>query len=297
MMIKGSIVALVTPFNYDYSVNFEKLGELIEFHIEQKTDAILILGTTGESSVLTFDEEADIVKYTVAKANKRIPIIVGSGSNDTAIAIWQSQRFEKMGADGLLVITPYYNKTNEEGMYNHFKMIAQSVKCPIIVYNVPARTGCAISINVLKRLIQIENIKGIKEASGSIQYVTKVAKLLSDDFVMYSGNDDMVLPVLGLGGSGVISVAANIMPKTMHDMVETYLNGNIEESRRIQLDNLDIIDSLFYEVNPIPVKDAVNHLGLEVGPCRMPLGEMDKTLAKKMYDIIDNSDVVYKWKK
>ena len=184
-MIKGSIVALVTPFNYDYSVNFDKLGELIEFHIEQKTDAILVLGTTGESSVLTFDEEEDIVKYTIKKAAGRIPIIVGSGSNDTAIAIWQSQRFEKMGADGLLVITPYYNKTNEEGMYKHFEMVANSVKCPIILYNVPGRTGCGISINVLKRLSKFDNIVGIKEASGNMSYVMKVAKLIDDNFSLW----------------------------------------------------------------------------------------------------------------
>ncbi|NLC96302.1 MAG: 4-hydroxy-tetrahydrodipicolinate synthase [Erysipelotrichaceae bacterium] len=295
-MYKGSIVALVTPFNYDYSVNFEKLNDLIEFHISQKTDAILILGTTGESSVLTFDEEEDIVKFTIEKAAGRIPIIVGAGSNDTAIALWQAQRFEKMGADALLVITPYYNKTNEEGMYKHFEMVANSVSCPIILYNVPSRTGCSISINVLKRLKELKNIVGIKEASGNISYVTKVAKLVDDNFALYSGNDDIVVPLMSLGGSGVISVAANIMPLAMHNLVKTYLDGETEKSKELQLEYLDIIDSLFYEVNPIPVKDAINHLGLEVGPCRMPLYDMDKKLAKKMYDLIDNSDLVYKWK-
>ncbi|MDI9518801.1 MAG: 4-hydroxy-tetrahydrodipicolinate synthase [Bacillota bacterium] len=296
-MIKGSIVALVTPFNYDYSVNFDKLGELIEFHIEQKTDAILVLGTTGESSVLTFDEEEDIVKYTIKKAAGRIPIIVGSGSNDTAIAIWQSQRFEKMGADGLLVITPYYNKTNEEGMYKHFEMVANSVKCPIILYNVPGRTGCGISINVLKRLSKFDNIVGIKEASGNMSYVMKVAKLIDDNFSLWSGNDDIILPLLSVGGSGVISVVANIMPNAIHEMVHTYLNGDVKGANKKQLEYLDIIDSMFYEVNPIPVKEALNHLGFEAGPCRMPLFDMDKTLAKKMYNLIDNSDVVYKWQK
>lgn len=296
-MIKGSIVALVTPFNYDFTVNFEKLGELIEFHIDQKTDAILILGTTGESSVLTFDEEEDIVKYTISKANGRIPIVVGSGSNDTAIAIWQAQRFEKMGADALLVITPYYNKTNEEGMYKHFEMVAKSVKCPIILYNVPSRTGCSLSINNLKRLKEFDNIVGIKEASGNIGYVSKVAKLVDDNFALYSGNDDIVVPLMSLGGSGVISVAANIMPYAMHDLVHTYLNGDVVSAKNKQLEYLDVIDSLFYEVNPIPVKQALNHLGFEAGPCRMPLFDMDKELAKKMYNLIDNSDVVYKWQK
>lgn len=285
MMIKGSIVALVTPMNSDGSVNYEKLGELIEFHIENKTDGIVILGTTGEASTLEFAEEEEIVKYSVKKANKRIPIIVGSGSNSTKTAIDYSVKYANLGADALLVITPYYNKTNDSGMIKHFQMIADASPKPIIMYNVPSRTGCSLSINAIKILSKHPNIIGIKEASGDLTYAGKVAQFLNDDFVMYSGNDDIVLPLMSLGAVGVISVWSNIMPKTVHDMCYNFLNGNIEEARKVQIKYLDLIHNLFLETNPIPVKAAMNYLGYNVGVLRMPLDNM----SEKNFNVLKES--------
>ena len=272
--IKGSIVALVTPFHPDGSVNFDKLGELIDFHLAHKTDAILILGTTGESSTMSHEEDNAVCEYTVKRVSGRVPVIAGSGSNCTETMLEKSLSFEKLGADGLLLITPYYNKTNEEGMYLHFKTVADAVNIPCILYNVPSRTGCSISENVVRRLAVHPNIIGIKEASGSLSYATKIARYLSEDFVMYSGNDDIILPMMALGSNGVISVLANILPQETHDMVWDYLNGNREKALNAQLKYLDVINKLFIEVNPVPVKEAMNLMGMKVGGYRLPLAPM-----------------------
>ena len=272
--IRGSLVALITPFNEDGSVNFDKLGELIDFHLANCTDALVILGTTGESSTMSHEEDNAVCEYTVKRVAGRIPIIAGSGSNSTQTMLEKSLSYERLGADGLLLITPYYNKTNEEGMYLHFKTVADAVNIPCILYNVPGRTGCSISVPNVARLSQHPNIVGIKEASGNMSYAAKVAKYLSDDFAMYSGNDDMIVPLLSIGASGVISVLANIAPKETHQMVFDYLEGRTDDARRAQIELLDVINDLFIEVNPVPVKEAMNLLGMDVGGYRLPLTHM-----------------------
>jgi 4-hydroxy-tetrahydrodipicolinate synthase len=275
-MIKGSIVALITPFHEDGSVNYEKLRELILWHIEEGTDGLCILGTTAETPSLTVTERDRIAEVSIETVNKRIPIIVGSGSNNTMVAKEQSIKYEGMGADGLLVITPYYNKTNKAGMIHHFTEIADAVSIPIIMYNVPGRTGCSLTYEALKELSRHKNIAGIKEASGDISFVSKVARLAGEDFALYSGNDDMIVPLMSVGGAGVISVAANIIPAEMHRLAAAYLNGNVQLARDLQLKYLDLINALFIETNPIPVKEAMNIMGMDVGKYRLPLYEMDR---------------------
>lgn len=272
--LKGSIVALITPFHEDGSVNFEKLKELLEWHVENKTDGILVLGTTGESSTMTHEEDDAVVECTLQTIKGRIPVIVGSGSNCTETAIEKSLQYDKMGADALLVISPYYNKANAQGMIQHFSAVADAVHKPIILYNVPSRTGCCISEEAIKVLSNHPNICGIKEASGDIGYVSRIARYVHDDFVMYSGNDDMIIPLLALGGSGVISVWANIMPKEVHELVDSYVKGEHQKALDIQLSYLDVIHSLFIEVNPIPVKEALNFMNKGVGGYRLPLCSM-----------------------
>lgn len=270
-IVRGSIAALITPFLPNGEVNYEKLGELVDFHLQNKTDALLILGTTGESSTMSHEEDDEVCRYVVNRVAKRIPVWAGSGSNSTQTMLEKSKSFEKIGVDGLLLITPYYNKTNEEGMYLHFKTVADAVSIPCILYNVPGRTGCAISENNVCRLAKHPNIVGIKEASGDIGYAARIACHLSDDFVMYSGNDDMILSMMSLGCSGVISVLANVMPKETHEMIFDYLNGEPEKTRAAQLKYLELVNALFAEVNPIPVKEALNMMGMEVGGYRLPL--------------------------
>lgn len=270
-IVRGSIVALITPFLPNGEVNYEKLGELVDFHLENSTDALLILGTTGESSTMSHEEDDEVCRYVVNRVAKRIPVWAGSGSNSTQTMLEKSKSFEKIGVDGLLLITPYYNKTNEEGMYLHFKTVADAVSIPCILYNVPGRTGCAISENNVCRLAKHPNIVGIKEASGDIGYAARIARHLSDDFVMYSGNDDMILSMMSLGCAGVISVLANVLPKETHDMIFDYLNGEPEKTRAAQLKYLELVNALFAEVNPIPVKEALNLMGMEVGGYRLPL--------------------------
>lgn len=272
--VKGSIVALITPFHEDGSVNFEKLKELCEWHIQNVTDALLILGTTGESSTMTHEEDDAVVKCVLSCVQGRVPVIVGSGSNCTQTMIEKSVKYANMGADALLVISPYYNKTNTQGMIQHFTAVADAVNKPLILYNVPGRTGCSISEEAIRILSKHPNIVGIKEASGNISYAANIARYLSDDFVMYSGNDDMIVPMLSLGASGVISVLANVVPKQTHDMVMDYLQGNTKKACAAQLYYLDLIHALFCEVNPIPVKEALNIMGKEVGGYRLPLYEM-----------------------
>ena len=290
--LKGSIVALVTPFNMDGSVNFEKLGELIEFHIENKTDAILVLGTTGESSTMTHEEDEAVCKFTVDKVAGRVPVIAGSGSNCTQTMIEKSVAYEKLGADGLHIISPYYNKTNDEGMYQHFKMVADAVNIPCIIYNVPGRTGCSISENVVARLKDHPNIMGIKEASGNMSYAMKIAKHVSEDFVMYSGNDDIAVPIMAIGGSGVISVSANCIPKETHDMIFDFINGDVAKANEAQLKYLDFINALFIEVNPIPVKEALNLMGMNVGGYRFPLTYMSEANKEKLAQTMKNINLI-----
>lgn len=272
--IKGSIVALVTPFHEDGSVNFEKLKELLDWHIANSTDGILVLGTTGESSTMTHEEDDEVARVSISHVNHRVPIIVGAGSNCTQTAVEKAVRYADMGADALLMISPYYNKANRRGMVEHFRQVADVTSCPIILYNVPGRTGCSISEDVVAELSKHPNVCGIKEASGSITYAARIARYVNDDFTMYSGNDDMITSMLSLGASGVISVLANVVPKQTHDIVASWHAGDVKASREGQLHYLDLVQALFSEVNPIPVKAAMNMMGMQVGGYRYPLCEM-----------------------
>lgn len=287
-MVKGSIVALVTPFHEDGTVNFEKLGELLDWQIENSTDGILILGTSGESSTMSHEEDDAVALYTIERVNHRVPVIVGAGSNCTQTAMEKSLKYQNMGADALLLISPYYNKANTQGMIRHFTSVADAVHIPIILYNVPGRTGCAIDEEAVKVLSKHPNICGIKEASGNISYATNIARYLSDDFVMYSGNDDMITSMMALGASGVISVLANCVPQETHQIVQDYLDGNVKESLEGQLKYLDFIHALFCEVNPIPVKQALNYMHKDVGGYRLPLCEMDPNNAKHLKEVMES---------
>ena len=274
-LFEGSGVALVTPFK-DGEVNYEKMGDLIEWHIENKTDAIIVCGTTGESATMTDKERKSTIKFVVDKVNKRIPVIAGSGSNNTAYSIELSKYCQEVGADGLLIVTPYYNKATQNGLIKHYTAIADSVDLPIILYNVPGRTGVNITPTTVEKLSKIENIVAIKEASGNISQVAEIARLCGEDFAIYSGNDDQIVPILSLGGIGVISVLANVLPKETHDIVEKYLSGDVEESRKLQLRLNELVNSLFIEVNPIPVKAAMNLMGMEAGELRLPLTDISE---------------------
>lgn len=278
----GSIVALITPFKEDGSVNFEKLEELVDWHIENGTDGILVLGTTGESSTMTHEEDDEVVRTVIARANGRIPIIVGAGSNDSHTQLEKSVKYEKMGADGLLLISPYYNKANRQGLKEHFLLSANAVNIPIILYNIPGRTGISIPADVVGELSQHPMIQGVKEASGSLSYAMDLAQYLNDDFKMYSGNDDIIVPMLAAGASGVISVLADVAPRQTHDMVRAFLDGDVRKAQELQKEYLDLIHKLFIEVNPIPVKEALNIMGKEVGGYRLPLYEMDSENKKKL---------------
>nr|WP_325303855.1 4-hydroxy-tetrahydrodipicolinate synthase [uncultured Dysosmobacter sp.] len=278
--IRGSIVAMVTPFQEDGSVNFQVLTELLERQIDAGTDAILTLGTTGEYPTMTHEEDASVVEHTIRVVNGRVPVMVGSGSNCTATQVEKSILYQDMGADALLLIPPpYYNKANPEGMYRHFAETADQVHIPCILYNVPGRTGCSIPVSVVERLSRHPNIAGIKEASGDMSYAMKIAHCVGPDFALYSGNDDLTLPLMSVGGSGVISVFANVMPAVCHQIVADYLGGNQTRALETHLRYLKLMNDLFIEVNPIPVKAAMNMLGLNVGPMRLPLCEMSETNA------------------
>lgn len=273
-IFEGSAVAIVTPFN-EQGVNFEKLKELLEWHIKEGTDAIVICGTTGEATTMTEKEKKDTIKFTVDVINKRIPVIAGTGSNNTASAISMSKYAESVGADGLLVITPYYNKTTQKGLVKHFSAINSEVKTPIILYNVPGRTGVNINPNTLVELSKLSNVVGIKEASGNISQVVQMKALCRDSIDIYSGNDDQIVSIMALGGKGVISVSANIIPSKVHEIAEKCLNNNFKEALDIQLDTLALTNALFVETNPIPIKTAMNLMGFEVGGLRLPLCEME----------------------
>lgn len=272
----GAGVAIITPMKSNGEVNFEKLGEILEEQIAGKTDAIIICGTTGESSTMTHEEHLETIRYTIEKVNKRIPVIAGTGSNCTETAIYLSKEAEKMGADGLLLVSPYYNKSTQKGLIAHYTAIAESVNIPIILYNIAGRTGINIQPETIAYLVKnVENIVGVKEASGNISQVAEIAALTEGKCDIYSGNDDQIVPIMSLGGKGVISVLSNVAPEYTHDIVAKYLEGKVEESCKMQLDALPLIHALFCEVNPIPVKTAMNMMGKEVGPMRMPLCEME----------------------
>lgn len=270
----GAAVALTTPFNLDGSINFEGLGDNIDYQIENGTDAIVICGTTGESSTMTDEEHRECIKFAVEHTNHRVPVIAGTGSNDTRYAIELSVEAQNLGADGLLVVTPYYNKTTQAGLFDHFTIIANSVKIPMILYNIPGRTGLNISVETMDKLSNHKNIVAVKEASGNINYVAQLAATCGDKLDIYSGNDDMIVPVMALGGKGVISVLSNILPKETHEIAQLCLDNDFRKAGELQIKYLDLINSLFCEVNPIPVKEAMNMLGMPAGACRMPLTKM-----------------------
>lgn len=282
-IFKGAGVAIVTPMFEDGSVNYDKLTELLEEQIAQGTDAIIICGTTGESATMSEKEHSEVIKFTVDKVAKRVPVVAGTGSNCTQTAIELSKQAEADGADGLLLVTPYYNKATQNGLIAHYTAIAESVSLPIILYNVPSRTGCNILPETAAYLGKnVKNIVAIKEASGNISQVAKLKALAGDSLDIYSGNDDQVIPLLALGGIGVISVLSNVAPKFTHDMVIKYLDGDHDGALKMQLDALPLIDALFCEVNPIPVKAALNLMGREVGPLRAPLTVMEEAHQQKL---------------
>ncbi|MCQ2469672.1 MAG: 4-hydroxy-tetrahydrodipicolinate synthase [Ruminococcus sp.] len=270
----GTATAIITPFNADGSVNYDELGRIIDDQIANSTDAIVICGTTGESATMTDEEHIECIRYAVKHIAGRVPVIAGTGSNDTRYAVALSKEAEAAGADALLLVTPYYNKTTQKGLIAHFKAVADEVNIPIVLYNVPSRTGMNMDVATVKELAKHKNIAAVKEASGNISYVAKLIAECGDDIDVYSGNDDMIVPVMSLGGKGVISVASHVIPKQMHDMVQCCLDNNFAEAMKMQIEYLDICNDLFIEVNPIPVKEAMNMLGWNAGPCRLPLVEM-----------------------
>lgn len=276
----GSAVAILTPMNLDGSINYERLGELIDEQIANHTDAIVVAGTTGEASTMTDDEHVEAIRFTVEHVNKRVPVIAGTGSNDTGYAVELSKAAERVGADALLLVTPYYNKTSQRGLVAHFTAVADAVNIPIILYNVPSRTGVKISLDTYIQLAKHPNIVATKEASGDFSLIAEIAA--KTDLDIYSGNDDQVLPLLALGGKGVISVSAHVIPQQKHDMVKLFMDGKTAEALEIQKKYLDLENAMFIDVNPIPVKEAMNLLGKDVGECRLPLIRMEEAKIEKL---------------
>lgn len=270
----GAGVAIVTPMNDDFTINYEKLGELIDEQIKAGTDAIIICGTTGESTTMSDEEHVECIRFSVEKSTGRVPVVAGAGSNDTVYAVWLSKEAEKAGADALLHVTPYYNKTSQRGLIRHFTTIADATGLPVILYNVPSRTGLNITPATYLELSKHPNIVATKEANGNISEIAKTLSLCGENLAMYSGNDDQIIPILSLGGKGVISVLSNIMPTETHNICRLYFDGKTSEAAKLQLDLINIIDAIFSDVNPIPVKEAMNLMGKNVGPVRMPLVEM-----------------------
>ena len=284
----GAGVAIITPMTETGAVNYPKLEELLEYQIANGTDAIVICGTTGESSTLSHEEHLEAIRFTAEKVAGRIPVIAGTGSNCTETAIYLSQEAEKYGVDGVLLVTPYYNKATQKGLIAHFTKIANSIKIPAILYNIQSRTGVNIAPETMAYLAKnVENIVGVKEASGNISQIAKIAELCGESFDIYSGNDDQIVPILSLGGKGVISVLSNIAPKETHDIVAKFMDGDVKGSRELQLRAIPVIEKLFCEVNPIPVKAAMNMLGWEAGPLRMPLSEMEEEHQKELKAAMD----------
>ncbi len=276
IVFTGAAVAIITPFKEDGTVDFESFAKIIEDQIAGSTDAIVVCGTTGESSTMPDEEHLSVIEYCVKQVAGRVPVIAGTGSNDTKHCIELSKGAEALGVDALLLVTPYYNKTTQRGLIQHYTMVANAVNVPIILYNVPSRTGVNIAPETLKELSKVENIVAVKEASGNISQVAKIAQLCGDDMTIYSGNDDQIVPLLSLGGKGVISVLSNVAPKETHDMVASYLAGDVATALKLQLEAIELVDALFIEVNPIPVKTAMNMLGYKAGTLRMPLYEMSE---------------------
>lgn len=288
----GCGVAIVTPFNDDLSVNYKSLENLLEFHIANGTDSIVICGTTGESATLTPKEHSDVIKFTCDVVNHRIPVIAGTGSNETAYAIELSNDAEKAGADAMLVVTPYYNKCSQRGLVKHYQAIAENTSKPIIIYNVPSRTGVNVLPSTYAELCEHKNIIATKEASGNISQIAETIALCGDKLDVYSGNDDQVVPLMSLGGKGVISVLSNICPKLAHDIPTLYLEGKTRESAELQLKYLDLINAMFMDVNPIPVKVAMRMMGFDVGPLRMPLCEMEDAKTQKLEAILKKYELI-----
>lgn len=288
----GAGVALVTPFDESGKVNFEKLKELIEFQIKNRTDALIVCGTTGESATLSDTEHIKIIEFAVKSVGGRIPVIAGTGSNDTSHAVNMSNTAEKLGVDGLLMVTPYYNKTSQEGLIKHYEFISQRVSTPIILYNVPSRTGVNILPETYAEIAKFKNIAGTKEANGDISSVIKTMSLCPDDFYIYSGNDDQTAAICALGGKGVISVLSNILPKEMHEIASDGVRHRIKESTRLQKEYLPLCNALFSDVNPMPVKEAMNLMGMNVGKCRLPLCEMNKNKKEKLKKILKEYNLI-----
>ena len=292
----GAGVALITPMNADGSVNYEKMREIIEFQIKNQTDAIIICGTTGEASTLSHEEHIECIRFCCGVADKRIPVVAGTGSNCTATAVYLSQEAEKAGADGLLLVTPYYNKCTQNGLKAHFTQVAESVNIPILLYNIPGRTGVKIAPETVVSLCRdVKNIVGVKDATGDISEVANVLALAKKEGVevdLYSGNDDQIVPVVSLGGKGVISVLSNILPRQTHEMVADFLAGDAKKSMEMQLSYFDLIGALFCEVNPIPVKKAMNLMGMEVGSLRAPLTEMEEKNAARLADEMKKAGIL-----
>lgn len=282
-VFKGAGVAIVTPMKANGEVNYEKFAALIEFQIENGTDAIIVCGTTGEASTLSHEEHLEVVRYCAEKVAGRVPVIAGTGSNSTETAVYLSTEAEKYGVDGLLLVSPYYNKATQNGLYTHFKTVADAVKLPIILYNVPGRTGCNILPDTIVRLVtEVENIVGVKEASGNISQIARLAAKAGGKVDIYSGNDDQIVPILALGGIGVISVLSNVAPRQTHDICAKYFAGDVKGSLELQLKAMELCDALFCEVNPIPVKKALNLMGMEAGGLRLPLTEMEEANVRKL---------------
>ncbi len=281
----GSGVAIITPYN-GYETDYEAFGRLIDFQIQNGTDAIVVCGTTGESATMPDKEHLEVIRFAIRHTNGRVPVIAGTGSNDTRHGIELSKEAEHMGASALLLVTPYYNKTTQTGLVNHFSATADAVNIPVILYNVPPRTGMTISIDTYCELAKVPNIVATKEASADFSLASEIAARCGDELHMYSGNDDIILPMLSLGSKGVISVFANICPQETHDICQYFFDGNIEKSREIQLSMLRLINALFMEVNPIPVKTALNLMGFEVGNLRLPLCEMEGKNLEKLKNIL-----------
>lgn len=272
----GAGVAIVTPMNADGSINHDEFGRVIDFQINNGTDAIIVCGTTGESATMTDEEHVECIRYCIERVNKRVPVIAGTGSNDTKYAVDLSVEAEKLGADALLVVTPYYNKTSQRGLIAHFTAIADSVNIPIILYNVPSRTGVNIALDTYDVLANHKNIAAVKEASGNISAIAKIIEKCGDRLDVYSGNDDQIVPIMALGGKGVISVLSNVCPKETHDIAQLCLDNNVAEAAKLQIKYLDLCNSLFIDVNPIPVKEAMNLIGFKAGECRLPLLKMEQ---------------------
>ena len=292
-IFKGAGVAIVTPMKANGDVNFEKFQELIEFQIKEGVDCIVVCGTTGEASTLTHEEHLDTIKFCVDVVAGRVPVIAGTGSNCTETAIYLSTEAEKYGVDGLLVVTPYYNKATQNGLYKHFKAVADSVKVPILLYNVPGRTGCNLAPETIVKLCtEVDNIVGVKEASGNIAQIAKMMALANGKVDLYSGNDDQIIPLMSLGGLGVISVLANVAPKQTHDICQAFLDGDAMGACKLQLEAMELCNALFCEVNPIPVKMALNLMGMEAGTLRMPLTDMEETNIPKLEKAMKNYGLI-----